>query len=66
MRARVPGLQALEQLGDPRRADSGLPLFVVLDRQGKVVHYHPGNYDVDTREGLKELRAVVLQTLQKQ
>lgn len=53
----------LEQLGDPRAAEAELPLFVVLDPQGKVIHYHVGHYEVDTREGLKELRAIVLKAL---
>jgi hypothetical protein len=30
-----------------------------------VIHYHAGNYEVDVREGLKELRSLVLEALEK-
>jgi hypothetical protein len=49
----------LKQLGDPRPAGSKLPLFVVIGRDGKVVEYHAGLYDVKPEQGLAELDAVV-------
>jgi hypothetical protein len=52
----------LKSLGDPRQADGQLPLFVVLSG-GKIIHYHAGNYDVDPRQGLRELQQVVNQAL---
>ncbi|MCA9174901.1 MAG: TlpA family protein disulfide reductase [Planctomycetales bacterium] len=55
----------LDKLGDPRQAGGGLPLFVVLDPAGKVVHYHVGHYEVDRLEGLKELAEIVERALPK-
>ena len=49
----------LKQLGDPRPAGSKLPLFVVVGRDGKVVEYHAGLYDVKPEQGLAELDAIV-------
>jgi hypothetical protein len=49
----------LKQFGDPRSSGSKLPLFVVIGRDGKVVEYHPGMYDVKPEQGLAELDAVV-------
>jgi hypothetical protein len=49
----------LKRLGDPRVADSKLPLFVVVDRDGKVADYHAGLYEVKANEGLAELDALI-------
>jgi hypothetical protein len=49
----------LKRLGDPRPAGGKLPLFVVLDKQGKIVEYRPGLYDVKANDGLTELDAVI-------
>lgn len=49
----------IKAVGDPRPANGKLPLFVVLDRNGKIIHYHVGNYEVDRQDGLKELKEVV-------
>ncbi|MDP7020294.1 MAG: TlpA disulfide reductase family protein, partial [Pirellulaceae bacterium] len=38
--------RALRTLGDPRLAGARLPLFVVVDSQGKIVHYKVGFYEV--------------------
>lgn len=54
---------ALGVLGDPREAGARLPLFVVLDREAKVIHYHVGFYDVDRLQGLAELSLVVNKAL---
>lgn len=51
--------ELVEQFGDPRLLGAALPLFVVVDRNGKIVHYHVGTYAVDRQEGLKDLDAVV-------
>ncbi len=53
----------LKGLGDPRASGAKLPLFVVIDRQGKVIHYHVGFYPVDQRRGLAELDEVVSEAL---
>jgi hypothetical protein len=46
-------------LGDPRAAGARLPLFLVLDKEGKVVHYHVGFYEVDRDRGLNKLDKAV-------
>lgn len=51
--------QLLRDLGDPRTTGAKLPLYVVLDPNGKVVAYKAGHFNVDPREGLKELNAAV-------
>jgi peroxiredoxin len=49
----------LGKLGDPRPSGSKLPLFVVIGRDGQVVEYHAGLYDVRPEQGLAELDAIV-------
>jgi hypothetical protein len=49
----------LEQIGDPRKAKQELPLFVVIDAQGKIVEYHAGLFEVRRDEGLTELEGIV-------
>lgn len=49
----------LKQFGDPRVTGAKLPLYVVVDGRGNVVHYHSGLYEVDRRDGLKELLDVI-------
>jgi peroxiredoxin len=46
----------LRSLGDPRDAAGSLPLWVVISPNGRITHYHAGHYEVDPRDGLKELR----------
>ena len=54
----------ISELGDPRRAGAKLPLFVVLDKAGKVVHYKVGFYEIDRQVGLRELHDVVKEQLE--
>lgn len=49
----------LQQFGDPRPLDTPLPLWIVIGRDGKVVHYRTGLYTIDPSRGLTELHAVV-------
>ncbi len=49
----------LKKIGDPRPVGGRLPLFLVLDQQGKVVEYHPDVYPVKGQEGLVELEEIV-------
>ncbi len=51
--------QGIKALGDPRIVGATLPLVVVVGRDGRIAHYHVGNYEVDRQEGLKELNAAV-------
>jgi len=55
----------LQRLGDPRAAEARLPLFVVLDRESKVIHYHVGYYEVQRDRGLEALDTVVKKALGK-
>jgi hypothetical protein len=50
---------ALAQLGDPRKLDTPLPLWIVIGKDGTVMHYHAGLYDIDPSRGLEELSAAV-------
>ncbi|MEW4530772.1 MAG: TlpA family protein disulfide reductase [Maioricimonas sp. JB045] len=50
---------AIKALGDPRRFESALPLWVVIAPDGKVVHYKVGLYSIDPNRGLEELEALV-------
>jgi peroxiredoxin len=59
----LDGGDLIKQFGDPRVLGAELPLFVVIGRDGKIVHYHSGFYDVDRQAGLKELDAAVAAAL---
>jgi hypothetical protein len=54
----------LKQFGDPRVVGANLPLFVVVGRDGKILHYHVGTYEVHQDQGLAELDEVVSKALQ--
>ena len=58
--------ELLKRLGDPRQGNGTLPLFLVIDKEGKIAEYHAGMYDVKTNEGLKELDAVVGKAIKAQ
>ncbi|HWA98619.1 MAG TPA: TlpA disulfide reductase family protein [Pirellulales bacterium] len=51
--------QVLRAFGDPRILGATLPLYVIIDRNGKVADYHVGLQPVDRQEGLKELDDLV-------
>jgi peroxiredoxin len=55
----------IKALGDPRIVGATLPLVAVVGRDGRIAHYHVGNYEVDRQEGLKELSAAVSAALKK-
>jgi peroxiredoxin len=50
----------LKSLGDPRTVEAPLPLWVVIDHKGKVVHYKSGYYEIHPDKGLEELDNVVI------
>jgi hypothetical protein len=56
----------LKRFGDPRSAGGKLPLFVMLDAEGKVLHYHAGFHEVDRDLGLKELDQAAAGALKKE
>jgi hypothetical protein len=49
----------IKQFGDPRVVGASLPLFIVVGRDGKILHYHAGTYAVHQDQGLRELDEVV-------
>ena len=54
----------LKRFGDPRVTGAKLPLFVVIGRNGKVLEYHAGHYEVHRDRGLEELDALVTRALE--
>jgi peroxiredoxin len=56
---------AIKEFGDPRVTGAKLPLYVVIDRQGNIAHYHAGYYEVHRDRGLEELSKMVRQALDK-
>lgn len=57
----LDGGEAIKAFGDPRVTGAKLPLVVVIDGAGKVVHYHVGLYKFDRDRGLAELDDAVKQ-----
>ena len=55
---------AIDSFGDPRVTGAKLPLYVVLDQDGKVIHHHVGTYEVNRERGLEELDKVVKKALE--
>lgn len=53
----------LRALGDPRDAGGELPLWVVISPGGQIVHYHGGFYEVDQRQGLKDLDDILIEQI---
>jgi hypothetical protein len=49
----------LRAFGDPRPLGAGLPLWVVIDADGRIRAYKAGLYDLKQNEGLSELDALV-------
>ena len=55
----------LKEFGDPQRLGAKLPLWVVIDPEGKIAHYHAGHYDVKPNEGLVQLDGVLAELIRK-
>jgi len=55
----------LKSFGDPRDSRGQLPLWIVINPQGKVTHYHAGFYEIDVTKGLSELDAAILKASSK-
>lgn len=53
----------LAAVGDPRRFGGTLPLWVVIDANGKIAEVHAGLLAVDPQKGLAELDATVAKLL---
>jgi len=58
--------EILGKFGDPRRLGAKLPLWVVIDPEGKVVHYSVGFFKINPDEGLRELDDVLVRLIQEQ
>lgn len=56
----------LGKFGDPRKLGAKLPLWVVIDAEGKIVHYNSGFYKINPDEGLRLLDEVVVKLIQQQ
>lgn len=61
----VDAQNAIREFGDPRKTGAKLPLVIVIDRQGKVAHYHVGHYEVDRDRGLEQLQQVIQAAVDK-
>jgi len=55
--------ELLKNFGNPTELGSPLPLWVVIGKDGTILEYHSGHYDVDPRVGLKKLDAVIDEAL---
>jgi len=49
----------LNAFGNPTRLGVELPLWVVIDPQGRIVHYQTGIHDIDPKTGLKDINAIL-------
>lgn len=59
------GGELIHKFGDPRTVGGTLPLFVVVGRDGTIVHYKTGHYEVDREAGLKQLDTLIAELLAK-
>lgn len=57
--------ETLKKFGDPRGLGAKLPVWVVIDPQGHVTHFHAGLYAVNPDEGLRELDSAILALMRK-
>jgi len=51
------------KFGDPRKLGAKLPLWVVIDPDGKIAHYHVGYYAIKPDEGLRPLDEAVMKQI---
>lgn len=51
------------KFGDPRKLGAKLPLWVVIDPDGKIAHYHVGFYAIKPDEGLRPLDEAVMKQI---
>ena len=53
----------LAKFGDPRKLGAKLPLWVVINPDGKIAHYHVGFYVIKPDEGLRPLDEAVMKQI---
>ena len=58
--------ELLAKFGDPRKLGAKLPLWVVIDPEGKIVHYSTGFYKINPDEGLRTLDDLVVNLIKEQ
>ncbi|MFM9960436.1 MAG: peroxiredoxin family protein [Planctomycetaceae bacterium] len=51
------------KFGDPRKLGAKLPLWIVIDPDGKIAHYHVGFYAIKPDEGLRPLDEAVMKQI---
>ncbi len=56
----------LRKFGDPTRAGAKLPLWVVIDPDGKIVAYDVGFYAIKPDEGLRQLDEKLVELIRAQ
>lgn len=56
----------LAKFGDPRKYGAKLPLWVVIDADGRIAHYHTGFYKINPDEGLQQLDEVLVKLIREQ
>jgi len=61
----LDGGELIRQFGDPRLIGAELPLYVVIGRDGHVLHYHVGMHTVERDRGLSELDGIVVEALSR-
>ncbi|HCD01003.1 MAG TPA: hypothetical protein DER64_10790 [Planctomycetaceae bacterium] len=61
----IDGGKVLDSFGDPRRLDAKLPLWVVIDAEGKVAGYKVGFYRIKADEGLRQLDELLIRLIRE-
>lgn len=56
----------LSKFGDPRKYGAKLPLWVVIDAEGRIAHYHSGFYKINPDDGLQQLDEVLVKLIREQ
>jgi peroxiredoxin len=56
----------LAKFRDPRKYGAKLPLWVVIDAEGRIAHYHTGFYKINPDEGLRQLDEVLVKLIREQ
>lgn len=55
----------LDKFGDPRRVGAKLPLWIVIDAEGKVAQYQAGFFSINPDEGLRELDDLLVKLIRQ-
>jgi peroxiredoxin len=59
-----PG-SVLDKFGDPRRVGAKLPLWIVIDAEGKVAQYQAGFFSINPDEGLRDLDELLVKLIRQ-